>query len=80
MKCIAVSRDLLTKGINHNTKVKISGLDRIYLVEDKMDKRWKNKIDIYMGENIKEARELGTQDVTLQYVFRPEELLDTLNK
>jgi 3D (Asp-Asp-Asp) domain-containing protein len=59
MQCIAVSRDLLTIGINHNTKIKINGIDGIYLVKDKMNKRWKNKIDIYMGENIKEAREWG---------------------
>lgn len=80
MKCIAVSRDLLTIGINHNTKVKINGLDGIYLVKDKMNKRWKNKIDIYMGENIKEAKEWGTKKVTMQYALRPEELLDTLKK
>ncbi len=80
MQCIAVSRDLLTIGINHNTKVKINGIDGIYLVKDKMNKRWKNKIDIYMGENIKEARAWGTKKVTMQYALRPEELLDTLKK
>jgi len=73
MKCIAVSRDLLTIGINHNTKVKINGLDGIYLVKDKMNKRWENKIDIYMGENIKNAREWGTKKVTMQYAVRREE-------
>lgn len=80
MKCIAVSRDLLAIGINHNTRVKINGLDGIYLVKDKMNKRWKNKIDIYMGENLKEARKWGTKKVSLQYVLKPEELLDTLKK
>lgn len=80
MKCIAVSRDLLAIGINHNTRVKIDGLDGIYLVKDKMNKRWKNKIDIYMGENLKEARKWGTKKVSLQYALKPEELLDTLKK
>jgi 3D (Asp-Asp-Asp) domain-containing protein len=73
MKCIAVSRNLLTIGINHNTKVKINGLDGIYLVKDKMNKRWENKIDIYMGENIKNARDWGTKKVTMQYAIRREE-------
>lgn len=73
MKCIAVSRDLLEKGIDHNTKVKISGLDGIYLVKDKMHKRWKNKIDIYMGEDIKKAREWGTKKVMMEYPVKPKE-------
>ncbi|WP_297795897.1 hypothetical protein [uncultured Eudoraea sp.] len=73
MKCIAVSRDLLEKGIAHNTRVKISGLDGIYLVKDKMNKRWKNKIDIYMGNDIKKARNWGTKKVMMEYAVKPEE-------
>ncbi|CAA6799904.1 MAG: Unknown protein, partial [uncultured Thiotrichaceae bacterium] len=47
MKAIAVSRDLLKKyGLKHKDKVKISGLKGEYLVLDKMNKRWKKKIDI----------------------------------
>lgn len=69
MKCIAVSRDLLTLGIGHNTKVKITGLKGIYLVKDKMNERWTNKIDIYMGDNIKEAKEWGSKKVTIQYAI-----------
>jgi len=72
MKCIAVSRDLLSIGIDHNTKVKITGLKGIYLVKDKMNERWTNKIDIYMGDNIKEAREWGSKKVTIQYAISPD--------
>jgi len=72
MKCIAVSRDLLSIGIDHNTKVKITGLKGIYLVKDKMNERWTNKIDIYMGENIKQAREWGSKKVTIQYAISPD--------
>ena len=72
MKCIAVSRDLLSIGIDHNTKVKITGLKGIYLVKDKMNQRWTNKIDIYMGENIKQAREWGSKKVTIQYAISPD--------
>ena len=42
MKCIAVSRDLIALGLDHNTKVKIEGLPGIYLVLDKMNARYKN--------------------------------------
>ena len=80
MKCIAVSRDLLTLGIDHNTSVKITGLQGIYLVKDKMNRRWKKKIDIYMGENIEKARNWGVKNVTLQYAFRPEGPTATLKK
>lgn len=80
MKCIAVSRDLLSLGIGHNTKVKITGLEGIYLVKDKMNLRWKKKIDIYMGEDIKKARNWGAKKVTLQYELRLKELPDTLKK
>lgn len=72
MKCIAVSRDLLAIGIGHNTKVKITGLKGIYLVKDKMNERWTNKIDIYMGDNIKEAKEWGSKKVTIQYAVNPD--------
>jgi len=72
MKCIAVSRDLLAIGIGHNTKVKITGLKGIYLVKDKMNERWTNKIDIYMGDNIEEAKEWGSKKVTIQYAVNPD--------
>lgn len=65
MKSIAVSRDLIGMGLDHNTRIKIEGLDGYYLVKDKMNRRWKNKIDIYMGENVEKAREWGMQTVTI---------------
>ena len=67
MKCIAVSRDLIKLGLKHNTKVKIEGLDGEYIVLDKMNKRWKKKIDIYMGKDRKKALEWGKKKVTIQW-------------
>ncbi len=67
LKCIAVSRDLIALGIKHNTKVKISGLEGVYLVKDKMNKKWKKKIDIFMGTNIQKAKEWGVKKVVLSY-------------
>lgn len=67
MKCIAVSRDLITKGLTHNTKVKIEGLPDEYIVKDKMNKRWTNKIDIYMGLDTKAAKEWGKREVTITF-------------
>ncbi len=65
MKAIAVSRDLLGKGLKRGTKVKISGLPGEYVVLDKMHHRWRNKIDIYMGKDIRAAKQWGRRKVTL---------------
>ncbi|GAA3608255.1 hypothetical protein Q4Q39_10030 [Flavivirga amylovorans] len=67
MKCIAVSRDLLELGLEHNTPVKIEGLDSLYLVKDKMNKRWKKHIDVYMGTDVKAARKWGKKKVAITY-------------
>ena len=67
MKCIAVSRDLLSQGLKHNALVTIEGLEGIYLVKDKMNRRWKNRIDIYMGKDVKAAKKWGRKKLTIQY-------------
>ena len=67
MKAIAVSRDLIKLGLKHNTQVKIDGLPGIYLVKDKMHRRWKKKIDIYMGTDVKAARNWGKRKVTIHW-------------
>lgn len=66
-KYIAVSRDLLALGLKHNTPVKIKGLEGIFLVKDKMNIRWTNKIDIYMGTDVKAAKEWGRRKVSIEY-------------
>jgi 3D (Asp-Asp-Asp) domain-containing protein len=73
MKCIAVSRNLLALGLKHNTPVKIEGLEGIYLVKDKMNSRWVNKIDIYMGTDIKAADDWGKKKIDIQYGVIEEE-------
>jgi len=67
VKSIAVSRDFLKKGLTNKTKVTIDGLPSTYLVLDKMNKRWKKKIDIYMGCNLKKARRWGKRKVTIRW-------------
>ena len=67
LRYIAVSRDLYRKGLKHNTPVKIEGFDSIYFVKDRMHYRWKNKIDIYMGVDVKAAKKWGRKKVTIAY-------------
>tara|TARA_R110000868_G_scaffold56488_2_gene174753 strand:- start:457 stop:822 length:366 start_codon:yes stop_codon:yes gene_type:complete len=67
MKYIAVSNDLIKKGLKHNTPVKIDGFDGIYFVKDRMHSRKKNHIDIYMGVDIKAAKTFGRKRVSIHY-------------
>lgn len=76
MRSIAVSRDLIALGLKHNTPVKIEGLDSIYLVKDKMHRRKRNQIDIYMGLDIAKARQWGVQRLKIEYGVLKTELLN----
>jgi 3D (Asp-Asp-Asp) domain-containing protein len=67
MKVIAVSRDLIKKGLEPGTKVRIEGLRGSYTVIDKMAARYRNRIDIYMGRDVQAAREWGVQEVTIRW-------------
>jgi 3D (Asp-Asp-Asp) domain-containing protein len=53
--------------MRHNTPVKIKGMSGIYLVKDKMNKRWKNRIDIYMGNDVSAAMEWGRRNIEISY-------------
>lgn len=72
MKVIAVSRDLQRKGLDYNTPVKIEGMEGIFLVKDKMHSRWKNKIDIYMGKDVKKAKKWGRKRLNIYYLVPPD--------
>ncbi|MAS11597.1 MULTISPECIES: 3D domain-containing protein [Gammaproteobacteria] len=65
-KAIAVSRDLIRMGLTHGTKVRVEGLPGTYTVQDKMNKRWKNKIDILFKKRSR-ALEWGRQNIEIEY-------------
>ncbi|MGX1930264.1 3D domain-containing protein [Flagellimonas sp. 2504JD4-2] len=67
MKSIAVSRDLLRMGLDHNTMVKIDTFPDTFYVKDKMNRRWRNRIDLYMGLDVKKAREWGRKKLFICY-------------
>jgi len=68
MKIIAVSRDMLTRyGLRNGSKVRIGGLSGYYTVRDKMNKRYRKRIDIYMGMNRRKALRWGRRSVVLYY-------------
>ena len=76
LRYIAVSRDLLDSGLVYNTKVKIEGFDSLFTVKDKMNRRWRKRIDIYMGIDVKKAKKWGKKNVTIQYCVP---IKDTIN-
>jgi len=60
--------DLIRRyGLTNGIKVKISGLKGIYTVRDKMNKKLRNHIDIYMGTNIRKALRWGRRRVVLYW-------------
>ena len=67
MKVIAVSRDLIPLGLKHRVPVEIEGYEGEYLVLDKMAARWKKRIDIYMGLDIKAALAWGKRPVVIRW-------------
>lgn len=79
MKYIAVSRDLIIKGLKYNTRVKIEGFDDVYIVKDKMHHRWRNKIDIYMGLDKEKALEWGRKKIEIQYAVKKDSLVNKDN-
>lgn len=64
-KVIAVSRDLEKHGLTNGAKVKIEGLPGTYTVRDRMNKRFKNRIDVWMEKDIKKARKWGKKELKI---------------
>jgi len=78
MNVIAISRDLMKKGLVYNTPVKIDGLSGIFFVKDKMHHRWRNKIDIYMGEDVQKAKNWGRKKISIQYLVQKDSLSEKI--
>ena len=67
VQSIAVSRDLFKCGLTNGKTVHIDGFKGEFIVLDVMNKRWKNKIDIYMGLDRKKALKFGRKKVTIRW-------------
>jgi 3D (Asp-Asp-Asp) domain-containing protein len=71
MKTIAVSRDLLELGLTRGMKVEIEGLPGHYTVMDRLPSRWSRRIDIYMGKDVRAARNWGKRQVQIRWPPAP---------
>jgi 3D (Asp-Asp-Asp) domain-containing protein len=67
MKVLAVSPDLVRKGLKKGVRVRIDELEGEWTVLDRTPSRLRNHIDIYMGEDVEKAREWGRRKVTIRW-------------
>jgi 3D (Asp-Asp-Asp) domain-containing protein len=73
MRVIAVSHDLLELGLTRGTPVRVEGLPGEYTVLDKMGRRWRKRIDVYMGHDVHAARQWGRRQVRIFWRPRPDD-------
>lgn len=78
MNVIAISRDLMKDGLKYNTPVMIDGLSGIFFVKDKMHHRWRNKIDIYMGEDVQKAKNWGRKKIIIKYLVQQDTVTEKI--
>lgn len=78
LKAVAVSRDLIPLGLGHDTPVMIEGMPDTFRVMDKMNARFKNHIDIYMGNDVKKAREWGRRRLKIRYRVPKAQIPDSI--
>lgn len=67
MKVVAVSRDLLERGLTRGKVLRIEGLEGDYVVLDKTASRHRKRIDIYMGVDVEKARQFGVRQVRIHW-------------
>jgi len=67
---IAVSRDMEKRGIRLGDLVIIKGMG-LFRVEDRMNKRWSNRIDI-LHANLKAARQFAKRQVEIMWINETE--------
>ena len=67
VNAVAVSEDLVSLGLKRGTKVRIEGMQNEYVVLDKMPAKWKKRMDIYMGNDVKAARAWGKREVKIYW-------------
>ena len=68
MRAIAVSRDLLSLGLERGTRVEIDGLAGEYVVLDKTHRRWTRRVDLFMGKDVRKALKWGKRKMRIRCV------------
>ena len=66
-RIVAVSRDLKAAGLECGEKIQIDGLDGSWKVSDSMAARHEERIDLYMGNDVKAARQWGVKEREIRW-------------
>jgi 3D (Asp-Asp-Asp) domain-containing protein len=67
IRAVAVSPDLIAKGLGHKTRIRIEGLEGEYVVLDRTAAKWKNRVDIFMGRDVAAAKRFGKKRVKISW-------------
>jgi 3D (Asp-Asp-Asp) domain-containing protein len=70
-RIVAVSRDLMERGLVCGTEIRISGVEGTWTVGDLTARRHKHRVDLYMGRDVKAARQWGVQEVEIKWRSQP---------
>jgi 3D (Asp-Asp-Asp) domain-containing protein len=68
IRAVAVSRDLLSLGLDHGSRVEIDGLAGEYVVLDKTHRRWTRRVDLFMGKDVRGAQRWGKRKMRIRCV------------
>lgn len=66
-RIVAVSRDLKAAGLECGEKIRIEGLDGTWRVADSMAARHEERVDIYMGNDVKAAKRWGVKEREIRW-------------
>ncbi|HME68706.1 MAG TPA: hypothetical protein VKM54_02440 [Myxococcota bacterium] len=67
MRIVAISRDLEVQGLHHGVRITIDGLEGEWEVGDRLSDEWRERIDIYMGNDVGAARTWGRRRVRIRW-------------
>ena len=67
MQVVAVSADLVALGLGRGVRVRIEGLPGEWVVLDRMPSRWTRRIDVYLGKDVRSAREFGKRELQISW-------------
>ena len=68
MRAVAVSRDLLSLGLDRGARIEIDGLAGEYVVLDKTHRRWTRRVDLFMGKDVGKALSWGKRKMRIRCI------------
>ncbi|HME68582.1 MAG TPA: hypothetical protein VKM54_01785 [Myxococcota bacterium] len=67
MRIVAASRDLEAQGRHEGVRITIDGLEGEGEVGDRLNERWRERIDLFMGSDVDAALAWGKRRVRIRW-------------